>query len=124
MAVRGIRGATTVDCDDSGAIVDATEELLREITIRNRLDIGEVASAFFTVTTDLHADFPARAARERMGWVYAALLNSVEIPVPGGLERCIRVLLHVNTELRQDEIAHVYLHKACVLRSDIRSEIA
>ena len=116
--VRGIRGATTVLEDTSEAILDATEELVREIVLANRISPEDVASALFTVTPDLHAEFPAAAAR-RMGWTMVPLLNFTEIGVPGRLERCIRVLVHVNTDRAQNEIVHIYLRDAVSLRPDL-----
>jgi len=120
MIVRGIRGATTVELDTPEAILEATEELIREIVAENRIVAEDVASALFTVTPDLHAEFPAAAAR-RMGWTMVPLLNFTEIGVPGRLERCIRVLVHVNTERAQNEIMHVYLRRAVSLRPDLVS---
>ncbi len=117
-AVRGIRGATTVAEDSAEAILEATEELVRELVAANDLDARDVASALFTVTPDLHAEFPAAAAR-RMGWTMVPLLNFTEIGVPGRLERCIRVLLHVNTARVQSEMVHVYLREAVSLRPDL-----
>ncbi len=116
--VRGIRGATTVERDDAEAILAATEELVREIVAANALDARDVASALFTVTPDLRAEFPAAAAR-RMGWTMVPLLNFTEIGVPGRLERCIRILVHVNTEKSQAEMEHVYLRESVSLRPDL-----
>jgi chorismate mutase len=118
MRVRGIRGAITVARDDPQAILAATERLLRTIVERNGFEPDDVASALFTVTPDLVSEFPAAAAR-RMGWTLVPLLNFTEIGVPGRLERCIRVLVHVNTELGQAAIEHVYLEGATVLRPDL-----
>lgn len=118
MSVRGIRGAIQVDRDESESIVAATGRLLAEIVAENAVDPADIASALFTVTPDLRAAFPAVAAR-RMGWTLVPLLNFTEIAVPGGLPRTIRVLLHVNTAKRQDEIVHVYLEGAQVLRPDL-----
>jgi chorismate mutase len=101
-------------------ILDATERLLREIVERNGFVPEAVGSALFTVTPDLVSEFPAAAAR-RMGWTLVPLLNFTEIGVPGRLQRCIRVMVHVNTERRQDEIEHVYLEGAVVLRPDLLS---
>ncbi len=120
MILRGIRGATTVERDTSEAILEATEELIRELVAANDIKTADVASALFTVTPDLHAEFPAAAAR-RMGWTMVPLLNFTEIGVPGRLERCIRTLVHVNTERAQDEIVHVYLREAVSLRPDLVS---
>lgn len=118
-SVRGIRGAITVDRDEPALVLDATEKLLRAIVSQNALCIDEIASALFTVTPDLTSEFPAAAAR-RMGWTLVPLLNFTEIGVPGGLARCIRVLLHVNTDKRSDQIVHVYLDGAHVLRPDLK----
>lgn len=118
MIVRGIRGATTCDIDEQSEILSATEELLREIIARNTFDVEDIASALFTVTPDLVSEFPAAAARA-IGWTLVPLLNFTEIGVPGRLERCIRVLIHVNTTRRQDEMTHVYLRKAVSLRPDL-----
>jgi chorismate mutase len=117
-AVRGVRGAITVERDDAALLLDATERLLREIVSENGIRSDDVASGLFTLTPDLVSQFPAAAAR-RMGWTRVPLLNFTEIAVSGALPRCIRVLLHVNTEKRQDEIVHVYLDGARVLRPDL-----
>jgi chorismate mutase len=117
-ALRGIRGATTVAEDTQAAILEATEELIRDIVAANGLASEDVASALFTVTPDLHAEFPAAAAR-RMGWTLVPLLNFTEIGVPGRLARCIRVLIHVNTTKAQAEMVHVYLREAVSLRPDL-----
>lgn len=117
-AVRGIRGAITVERDDAALLLDATERLLRAIVAENDIRSDDVASALFTLTPDLVSQFPAAAAR-RMGWTLVPLLNFTEIAVPDGLPRVIRVLLHVNTGKRQDEIVHVYLDGARVLRPDL-----
>jgi chorismate mutase len=118
MYCRGIRGATTVEENTSEAILAATRELLALIVEANDLRVEDVASAIFTITPDLTAAFPAQAARE-MGWREVALLDAQEIPVPGSLERCIRVLIHWNTEKDQSEIKHIYIKGARKLRSDI-----
>jgi chorismate mutase len=118
VSVRGIRGATTVARDEPALILSATERLLGEIVARNGFAPEEVASALFTVTPDLVSEFPAAAAR-RMGWTLVPLLNFTEIGVPGGLARCIRVLVHVNTDVPQHAIQHVYLEGATILRPDL-----
>ena len=117
MRCRGVRGATTVEENTAGAILAATSELLALIVEANDLKVEDVASAIFTTTPDLTAAFPARAARE-IGWRDVALLDAQEIPVPGSLERCIRVLIHWNTEKSAAEIKHVYLKGAQALRPD------
>jgi chorismate mutase len=120
IVLRGIRGATTVTEDTADAILEATEELVREIVASNGVVAEDVASALFTVTPDLRAEFPAAAAR-RMGWTMVPLLNFTEIGVPGRLEKCIRVLVHVNTTRTQREMVHVYLREAVSLRPDLVS---
>jgi chorismate mutase len=122
MPCRGIRGATTAEADTPAAIMGATRELLRAIVERNGVAADDVASAFFTVTDDLAAAFPAQAARD-LGWEHAALLDAREIPVPGSLPYCVRVLVHWNTDKRQNEIRHVYLRGAEALRPDLEEEL-
>ncbi len=118
MAFRGIRGATTVEMNTEEEVLGRTEELLSEIIVRNSLVIEDIASVIFSVTDDLDAVFPAKAARN-LGWVYTPLFCTREIPVPGSLERCIRVLMHVNSDREQKEMVPVYLHKAKKLRPDL-----
>ena len=115
--MRGIRGATTADMDTQEAILDATEELLRETVAVNDLDPADVAAAFFTVTPDITAQFPQIAARVRLGWTNVAILGASEMPVAGDAERCIRVLLLVNSDKRQDEMNFVYMRGASGLRN-------
>jgi len=117
MRCRGIRGATTVDENSPDAILGATTELLTELVRANDLQMEDIASAFFTTTTDLDAEFPAVAAN-RLGWTHVALLCGHEMNVPGSLRQCLRVLLHVNTEKGQQELVHVYLRGAKDLRPD------
>ncbi|HWO94595.1 MAG TPA: chorismate mutase [Dehalococcoidia bacterium] len=116
---RGVRGATTVDENSREAIVEATVELLTAMVRENDLLADDVASAFFTTTPDINAEFPALAAREALKWTNVAMLCGHEMSVPGSLPKCLRILLHANTEKRQDEIVHVYLKGARVLRSDL-----
>ena len=119
MAVRGIRGATTASGDDEASILSATEALLRAILEANpTLRSEEIASAWFTLSDDLSAAYPARAART-LGWTAVPLMCAREIPVPGGLPHCIRVLIHWNTSLPQSEIHPVYLGEARSLRPDL-----
>jgi chorismate mutase len=115
MRSRGVRGATTATANTREAICSATQELLRRLIEANEIPMEEIASAFFTVTDDLDAEYPALAARE-IGWVNVPLLCAREIAVPGGLDRCIRVLLHVNTKKTQEQIRHIYLREAAILR--------
>jgi chorismate mutase len=119
MACRGIRGATTVDGNSRDAILSATRELLDEMVRLNHFRTEDVASAYFTTTPDLNAEFPAVAARDALGWTNVALMCGHEMAVPGSLPMCLRIMLHVNTERGQDEIRHVYLRGAAILRQDL-----
>jgi chorismate mutase len=115
--LQGIRGATTVESNDAQQILEATDELLRNLIAANDLTPDDVVSGLFTMTADLNAAFPARAA-EVYGWNIVALLHSTEVPVPGSLPRCIRLLVHAYTRRTREEIRHVYLRGATVLRPD------
>ncbi len=117
MYCRGVRGATTVEHNDREEILLATTELLQLIVRQNDLPVENIASAIFTVTNDLDAEFPALAARQ-LGWEGVALMCAREIPVPNSLSKCIRVLLHVNTTRRASEIQHVYIRGAVKLRPE------
>lgn len=121
--VRGIRGAITVERDDAAEIVTATKRLLSEMVARNGVELDDIASVLFSLTRDLHASFPALAARE-MGWVQIPMLHFAEIDVPGAMGRCIRVLMHVNTKRALEDVAHVYLEKAAALRPDLAKRAA
>ncbi len=123
MPVRGVRGATTAAENTSQTILDATRELLAALVAANGIQPEDLASATFTVTPDLDATFPARAARE-LGWHHVPLLDAVEIATPGGLPRTIRVLLHWNTERPIYDVRHIYLRDAVVLRPDLQGEFA
>jgi chorismate mutase len=126
MSIRGIRGATTISQDDAAvqsadAVLAATRELMLAIQEANpNLRPEDIASILFTVTDELRSVYPARAVRE-MGeeWVEVPLMCATEIPVMGSLPRCIRVLIHWNTELMQKEVHHIYLHDAVRLRPDL-----
>ncbi len=121
MAVRGIRGATTVESNTVEAILTATQELLAAIVTANSVNPEDVASAIFTVTPDLNAAFPARAARE-FGWHHVPLLSAVEIETNEGLPRTVRTLIHWNTDRPIYDVRHIYLRDAVRLRPDIGSE--
>lgn len=119
MAIRGVRGATIVDRDNRDAILSATRELLQALQAANEeMAPDDLASIIFTVTSDLRSAYPAQAARE-IGWDHVPLLCAQEIPVPDGVSHCIRVLLHWNTDLHQDQVRHVYLGDAVQLRPDL-----
>ena len=124
MPVRGIRGATTATANTAEAIVEATDDLLRELITVNELDMEEICFAFFTTTTDLNAELPAYAAR-RIGWVDVPLLCShdmnVTLPNPRGVPMAIRVLLLYNTDKPQSAMRTVYLRGAQAIKSDLDS---
>jgi chorismate mutase len=120
---RGIRGATTCEANTREAILTATSELLQILIERNGIHPDDIASAIFTTTTDLDAEFPAVAARA-LGWSDTALLCGHEMHVPGSLRSCIRVLVLWNTERRADEVVHVYIKGATNLRPDRASALA
>jgi chorismate mutase len=121
MSIRGIRGAITVEADKPDLILAATKELLVAIMRANpEVQAEDIASAFFTMTEDLVSIHPAKAARQ-MGWENVPMMCACEIPVPGSLPYCIRVLLHWNTGSVQAAIKHIYLHGAVILRPDLIS---
>ena len=117
-ACRGIRGATTVTLNEREAILETTEELLKQMIAANDVQEQDVASVVFTMTADLDAVYPAVAAR-RLGWTHTALLCQQEMTVAGSLPRCIRVLIHWNTDRPLDQVRHIYLHDAQALRPDL-----
>ena len=121
MLVRGIRGATTVPANTRDEILQAADELLREIVDANDVQVDLVASIIFTTTPDLNAEFPAVAAR-LAGWTDVALECLHEMNVPGALPRCLRLLMHVNSDRTQNEITHVYLRDAGVLRPEFAAD--
>jgi chorismate mutase len=121
MLVRGIRGATTVESNTREDILAASRELLDEIVRQNEINPDHVASILFSTTADLSAEFPAVAAREA-GYTQVALECLTEMNVPGSLARCLRILMHVNTDRGLSEIKHIYLHGARVLRRDLVAE--
>lgn len=117
MVCRGVRGATTVDVDSPDAILKATRELLALMIHMNGIESVDVASVIFTTTRDLVSQYPALAARQ-LGWLDVPLLCSHEMAVPDSLPRCIRILVHWNTDRSQREIRHIYLKEAQSLRPD------
>jgi chorismate mutase len=114
---RGIRGATTAAANTRESILEATRDMLARLIEANDLRHDDIASAIFSTTPDLNAEFPAVAARE-LGWLDTALFCTHEMNVPGSLPRCIRVLIHWNTTRRADEVVHVYIREASTLRPE------
>ena len=117
--LHALRGAISVERDESDAILEATSELMREILERNELSPEDVVSCIFTVTDDLTAEFPAVAARQ-LGFEQVPLLCAREIPVPGSLPRVIRVLIHYYAD-EDHRARHVYLREAATLREDLQA---
>jgi chorismate mutase len=117
--IRGVRGATTVDNNEEAEIVEATRLLLSGIIRDNEIEPENVASVFISVTEDLTSAFPAKALRQFEGWTYVPVMCMREIPVPGSLQSCIRIMIHLNTEKPQQDIHHIYQAKAVVLRPDL-----
>ena len=112
---RGLRGATTVDSNTAEDIYASTREMLQALIDANGIEERDLAMAYFTVTPDLNAAFPAAAARQ-LGWNSTALMCATEIPVPGSLPSCIRVLILINTDREPDELHNIYLKGTEILR--------
>lgn len=118
MFCRGVRGATTVEANDRDGILSETRKLLALMIRLNEIRSEDIASAVFSLTADLNAEFPALAARQ-LGWLDVPLLCTHEVDVPGSLRRCVRVLVHWNTPKAQQEVRHVYINEATRLRPDL-----
>jgi chorismate mutase len=119
MGVRGVRGAITVNENNAEEIFQATKQLVEEVIRQNELEAEQIAAVFITVTTDLNADFPAKAVRSVSGWDLVPLMCATEVPVPGSLDKCIRIMMLANTDLTAAEIHHVFLGNAKKLRPDL-----
>lgn len=116
--VRAVRGAITVENNDKQEIFDATKELMQEMIKANKLEHDDMISLIFTVTPDLDACFPAAAARE-IGFSDIPLMCMNEIPVVGALPKCVRILMHTNSDKKLSDIQHIYLREAVNLRRDL-----
>ena len=121
IAVRGIRGAINVARNDRREIFARTQELLRAMLEVNQIRQESIAAAFFTLTPDLNADFPAYAARD-LGWKKVPMMCASEIGVPGAMARVIRVMLLVNTPRPASKIRHLYLGETPCLRPDLAGD--
>lgn len=117
--IRGIRGATTIESDKQELIWEETAKLVQEIAKENSFVPEDIASVTISTTTDIKSAFPAKAVRLLEGWQFVPIMCMHEMDVPGGLPLCIRVLLHVNTPIAQQDIQHVYLNNAVQLRPDL-----
>ena len=113
---RGIRGATVAEKNSTEAIHEATRELLSQLIVANEIEEEAVAAAYFTMTPDLNACFPAAAARQ-LGWTSTALMGATEVAVPGSLDKCIRVLILLNTDKAAADLVNLYLHGTATLRA-------
>lgn len=118
MLCRGVRGATTADANSREEILTATRQLLALMIRVNGIQPEDVGSAVFSLTSDLDAEFPALAARQ-LGWLDVPLLCTYEVDVPGSLRKCVRILIHWNTDKPQREIHHIYIKEAVRLRPDL-----
>lgn len=117
---RGIRGAITVDCNSIEAVKTATVELISEIKKRNNYKEEDISYVLFTMTDDLDCVYPAKFAREVFPeWKYVPMMCTQELKIIGSLEKCLRILIVVNTDIAQNEIKHVYLKGAEKLRKDL-----
>ncbi len=119
MRLFALRGANSVERNDADSILSATDALMRELMARNELPLDALVSCIFTLTEDLDAEFPAVAARA-LGLGHVPLLCAREIPVPGAMERVIRVMVHYYAP-EAHEPRHVYLGTARALRADLDS---
>ena len=120
--IRGLRGAITVEKNEEAEIHATTERLLRKMIDNNQISPDLVASVFISATHDLTAGFPARALRELNGWKYVPVMCMQEMVVPESLKMCVRVMMHINTEKGQEQLKHIYLEGAKVLRPDLNEE--
>jgi chorismate mutase len=117
-AVRGLRGATTVDVDTPEQIDERVQALLVKMLERNDVDKEDIISVLFTATDDIHSIFPASAARG-IGFGDVPLICARELDIVGGAQRCIRVLMHLTTTKARSELHHIYLEGAKGLRDDL-----
>lgn len=117
--LRGVRGATNVTANKPEEIFERVAELLTAMTSENAIDIEDIGAVIFSSTPDLNAAFPAAGAR-KLGWTQVPLFGTQEIECPEALPLCIRALILWNTDVRQQDIKHIYLHDAVILRQDIR----
>ena len=118
MAVRAVRGATQLEADTKDQMLDRVSELVTEVLHANALTVDDFISVVFTATADLHAEFPAYAARQ-LGFDDVPLLCARELEIEGSMPRVVRLLAHVESDLARNEVTHVYLHGAAALWRDL-----
>ena len=122
MESRGVRGAITINANTKEEIKSATVELLYEMLLKNEIETKDISFAIFTLTSDLNADFPAKYARLNCNFNQVPMMCYSELDVPNSLKMCLRILLNINTDKTQDEIKHIYLKGASILRGDLKNE--
>jgi chorismate mutase len=120
--IRGVRGAITVKENTADEIVSATEILLQTMIEQNAISAEDVASIFISATDDINSTFPAKALRSLKDWTFVPVICMRELAIPDALSKCVRVMMHVNTEKTQAEIVHAYLQGAVGLRPDLANE--
>ncbi len=120
MMVRGLRGATTVEHDEEQAVLAATDALVIEMAEANRVSPKDIISVLISTTTDIKSTFPAKAVRSIEGWMYVPVMCTHEMDVPGAMPLCIRALMHVNTDIPQRFVQHIYQKNAVKLRPDLQ----
>lgn len=120
--IRGVRGAITVSADQAEEVLKETKRLVLEMAKENKIEPDDVASVIISTTTDISSAFPAKAVRTIDNWNYVPVMCTHEMDVPGSMPLCIRVMMHVNTELEQKNIYHVYLNEATKLRPDLSAK--
>ncbi len=120
MTVRGLRGATTIEHDEAEKVLEATGNLVKEIAEKNQVSPEDIISVLVSTTADIQSTFPAKAVRSIEGWKYVPVMCTHEMDVPGGMPRCIRILMHANCEIPQKEIIHIYQNDAVQLRPDLQ----
>lgn len=121
--VRAVRGATTLDADTPDQVDARVGELVRAMLEQNRLSEDDLISMLFTATPDVRSAFPATAAR-RLGLSDVPLMGAQELDVHDGMSLCIRVMMHIESDLPRDQVAHVYLHRAATLQASGGREAA
>lgn len=117
--MRGFRGATTVTENNEAEILEETEKLVKLMVEKNNIEPDQISHVFFSVTDDLNATFPAKVSRRIPGWKYVPVMCMREIDVPNSLPKCIRIMLVAKTNLKQEEVEHIFLNDAVKLRPDL-----
>ena len=120
MFSRGVRGAITLKENTKEEIKSAVVELLNKMLEKNSIEKKDIAFAIFTTTPDINADFPAKYARIECGFSEVPMMCYHELDVKEGIKKCLRILLNINTNKAQNEIHHIYLKDAKILREDIK----